>query len=244
MTALLEVDAIRKTYDGLVAVRDVSFAVRQGEVVGLMGANGAGKTTLFNLVSGTVGLTSGHIRFDGERINGLRPDQICRRGIGRTFQIVKPFPGLSVFENVTVGLLYGSNSNRPRPGTTNEEADSLLTELGLAQDRDRPASQLTLAGRKRLEIARALATRPRLLMLDEVMAGLTPTEVGEALDMLHRLHRQRGITMLIVEHNLRAMMQVCERIVVLHHGEKIGEGSPEEVIRDQSVIDAYLGAAK
>lgn len=244
MTTLLEVDAVRKTYDGLVAVRDVSFAVRQGEVVGLMGANGAGKTTLFNLVSGTVGLTSGHISFDGERINGLRPDQICSRGIGRTFQIVKPFPGLSVFENVTVGLLYGSNSGRPRPGKTNEDADSLLAELGLFQDRDRPAGQLTLAGRKRLEIARALATRPRLLMLDEVMAGLTPTEVGEALDMLQRLHRERGITMLIVEHNLRAMMQVCERIVVLHHGEKIGEGSPEEVIRDEAVIDAYLGAAK
>lgn len=244
MTALLDVVAARKVYGGLTAVRDVSFSVDEGEVVGLMGANGAGKTTLFNLISGTVRPTSGAITFEGRRIDRLRPDQICRRGIGRTFQIVKPFPGMTIAENVGIGLLYGRAARRRPADHLEQEVRLMLTEVGLQRDGDRLANQLTLAGRKRLEIARALATRPRLLMLDEVMAGLTPTEAAEALDMLARLGRERQITMLVVEHNLRAMMQLCTRVIVLHHGEKIGEGSPEEIIREPAVIDAYLGAAR
>jgi branched-chain amino acid transport system ATP-binding protein len=239
---LLEVSALRKVYGGLVAIGGVDFNVRKGEMVGVMGANGAGKTTLFNLISGATKPTSGEIHFEGVRIDGMRPDQICNRGIGRTYQIVRPFAGMTVQENVVVGLLYGSKRSTPAV-SLDEEAEQLLIDVDLIAQRHRMARELTLAGRKRLEVARALATRPRLLMLDEVLAGLTPTESAAALVMLRRLHEQRDTAMLIVEHNLRAMMQLCERIVVLHHGEKIGEGHPEAIIRDEAVISAYLGVA-
>jgi branched-chain amino acid transport system ATP-binding protein len=205
-----------------------------------MGANGAGKTTLFNLISGTVRPNRGEIHFRGERIDGLRPDQICARGIGRTFQIVKPFAGLTVAENVDVGLMFGS---RRAPDTGFDlDRNELLREVGLADMASRAASQLTLVGRKRLEVARALATRPALLILDEVMAGLTPSEAAAALTMLANLHSSLGVTMLVVEHHLRAMMQLCQRVVVLHHGEKIGEGAPADIIRDPAIVSAYLGA--
>ena len=238
--ALLEVRGVSKVYGGLTAVRDVSFSVRRGEIVGVMGANGAGKTTLFNLISGTARPNQGEIHFDGERIDGLRPDAICARGIGRTFQIVKPFAGLTVTENVEVGLLFGSR-RRPDAGF-DVDLQELLREVGLADMAERTASQLTLVGRKRLEVARALATRPALLILDEIMAGLTPSEAAAALAMLARLHDRLGMTMLVVEHHLRAMMQLCQRVVVLHHGEKIGEGAPADIIRDPAVVSAYLGA--
>jgi len=240
--ALLDVRGVSKVYGGLTAVRDVSFSVKSGEIVGVMGANGAGKTTLFNLISGTVRPSRGEIHFRGERIDGLRPEKICARGIGRTFQIVKPFAGLTVAENVEVGLLYGSR--RQAGDKFDLDLHGLLREVGLADMADRMASQLTLAGRKRLEVARALATRPALLILDEVMAGLTPSEAAAALTMLSRLHERLGVTMLVVEHHLRAMMQLCERVVVLHHGEKIGEGVPTDIIRDTAVVSAYLGAAR
>ncbi|MCF4167369.1 ABC transporter ATP-binding protein [Zavarzinia compransoris] len=242
MTALLEVEAVGKVFGGLVAVSDVSFTLAQGEIVGLMGANGAGKTTLFNLISGAMAPTSGRVRFEGCAIEGRRPDEICRRGIGRTFQIVKPFPGMTVAENVAVGVLYGARRRTPSAREVAAETDAVLAEMGLSAMRDKLAGELTLAGRKRLEVARALASRPKLLMLDEVMAGLTPIEAAGALDMLRQVHETRGTTMLVVEHNLRAMMQLCQRIVVMHHGEKIGEGPPEVVIRDEKVIQAYLGA--
>jgi branched-chain amino acid transport system ATP-binding protein len=243
VTPLLEVNSVRKSFGGLFAVRDVTFSISRGEIVGLMGANGAGKTTLFNLVSGTVRIDAGSITFNGRKIDRLRPDQIARLGVGRTFQIVKPFPGLTVLENVTVGLLYGNSTDRGQRQSLYQDADTLLVELGLHRERGRLAGELTLAKRKRLEIARALATRPYLLMLDEMMAGLTPTEVGEALEILAKLHQRYNLTMLIVEHNLRAMMQLCERVVVLHHGVKIGEGAPQVISQDQAIIDAYLGVA-
>ncbi len=239
---LLQVRALSRSFGGVHAVRDVSFSVATGEVLGLMGANGAGKTTLFNLVSGALRPDSGNVVFDGATITGLRPDQICRRGIGRTYQIARPFPGLSVAENVAVGLLYGAPRHADRvPLRT--RVDRLLETLGLGAERDQLARNLTLAKRKRLEVARALATGPRLLMLDEVMAGLTPTEAAEAVLMVRRLHAEQGLTVLIVEHNLAAMMQLCNRVVVLHHGEHISTGTPAQVIADPAVIDAYLGAA-
>jgi branched-chain amino acid transport system ATP-binding protein len=238
--ALLEVRGVTKVYGGLTAVRNVSFSVKRGEIVGVMGANGAGKTTLFNLISGTVRPDQGEIYFRGERIDGDRPDQICARGIGRTFQIVKPFAGLTVAENVEVGLMFGSR--RPPDAGFDLDLHELLREVGLADMAERAASQLTLVGRKRLEVARALATRPALLILDEVMAGLTPSEAAAALTMLAHLHGRLGVTMLVVEHHLRAMMQLCQRVVVLHHGEKIGEGAPADIIRDPAVVSAYLGA--
>ena len=241
VTTLLEVTNVGKSFGGVSAVRDVSFCLAAGEVLGLMGANGAGKTTLFNLVSGAARADHGQIVFEGRSIVGLRPDRICRRGIGRTYQIAQPFPAMTVAENVAVGLLYGV----PRAGGVGvhlaRRIDGLLDPLGLADDRDKLARSLTLAKRKRLEVARALATGPKLLMLDEVMAGLTPTEAAEAVAMVRRIHREQRLTMVIVEHNLAAMMQLCDRVVVLHHGERISIGTPAQVIADRRVIDAYLG---
>jgi branched-chain amino acid transport system ATP-binding protein len=239
----LAVDGIHVLFGGLAALSNVSFTAPPGKILGLMGANGAGKTTLFNVISGAIKPTRGKVLFDGVPVTGLRPDQICRRGIGRTYQIVRPFAGMSVLENVLVGTLYGS-----QPESDIEEgrvrAAALLTELGLGAIIDQPAGQLTLAQRKRLEIARALATDPRVLLLDEVLAGLVPTEVNEALTILRGVHQQRGITMLVIEHNMRVLMSMCDQIVVLHHGEKIAEGTPAEVSAAESVIDAYLGQAQ
>ncbi len=243
MSALLQVTGVAKSFGGVRAVRDVSFALEEGEVLGLMGANGAGKTTLFNLISGAVRADAGTIVFAGQTILGLPPNRICRRGIGRTYQIAQPFPGMTVAENVTVGMLYGLRRRDSSGAGLAERVGSLLERLGLAEERDRLARSLTLAKRKRLEVARALATGPRLLMLDEVMAGLTPTEAADAIAMLRRLHRSEALTMLIVEHNLSAMMQLCDRVVVLHHGERISVGTPQQVIADPRVIDAYLGGA-
>ena len=243
MSVLLQVTGVAKSFGGVRAVRDVSFALEEGEVLGLMGANGAGKTTLFNLISGAVRADAGTIVFAGQTILGLPSNRICRRGIGRTYQIAQPFPGMTVAENVTVGMLYGLRRRDSSGAGLAERVDSLLERLGLAEERDRLARSLTLAKRKRLEVARALATGPRLLMLDEVMAGLTPTEAAEAIAMLRRLHRSEALTMLIVEHNLSAMMQLCDRVVVLHHGERISVGTPQQVIADPRVIDAYLGGA-
>ena len=243
MTALLEVASVSKSFGGVRAVRDVSFDVERGEVLGLMGANGAGKTTLFNLVSGAVRADVGRIVFDGGSILGLRPDRICRRGIGRTYQIAQPFPGMTVAENVAVGVLFGLPRQARAGARLAQHVDDVLATVGLAEERNKLARSLTLAKRKRLEVARALATGPTLLMLDEVMAGLTPTEAAEAIAMIRRIHREQALTVLIVEHHLAAMMQLCDRIVVLHHGERISVGTPQQVVADPRVIDAYLGTA-
>ena len=237
---LLEVQGVSKAFGGLMALSDVSLSVESGETVGVMGANGAGKTTLFSLIAGNDRPTEGRILFDGERIDGRRPDQISRRGVARTFQIVRPFAGMTVLENVAVGCLFGARSERSKRRAL-EQARAILDEVDLAARANSMAGDLTIAGLKRLEVARALATGPRLLMLDEVMAGLTPTEVAEALAMLDRLKQRYRLTLLVVEHVMRALMQMCGRILVLHHGVTIATGSPAEIAADPAVIDAYLG---
>ena len=240
---LLDIVGLEKRFGGVVAVRDVSFSVERGDLVGLIGGNGAGKTTLFAIIAGNQRPSRGAIEFDGERIDGKRPDAIARRGIARTFQIVRPFGELSVMENVVIGALYGAGREKSIE-RAEERAHEILADVGLdARARDL-ASDLTLAGRKRLEIARALAIRPRLLMLDEVLAGLTPTEVDDAVRMIRAVHGKYDLTVIMVEHVLRAVMQLCERIVVLHHGEKISEGTPERVSGDPTVIAAYLGTSR
>jgi len=234
---LLAVRAVSKSFRGLRAVRDASLEVAEGAIVGLIGPNGAGKTTLFNLVAGVYAPDSGSILFDQEPIQGLRPDQICAAGIGRTFQIVKPFGGLTVLDNVMVGsFLRESHSREARKASM-----QILEKLKLASKAGQPASSLTLPERKRLEIARALATRPRLLLLDEVMAGLRPAECDEMVLLFRELNRSEGLTVLLIEHVMRAVMALAARIVVLHHGQVISEGMPQDVVRDPAVLECYLG---
>jgi branched-chain amino acid transport system ATP-binding protein len=237
MTVLLKVEGLSKSFRGLRAVRDVSFEVPAGEIVGLIGPNGAGKTTCFNLIAGTFPADAGAIRFEGRPIHGLRPDRICAAGIGRTFQIVKPFAGLSVLDNVMVGALLREKA----PSAARALSIQTLEKLGLAAKRDELAASLTLPDRKRLEVARALATRPKLLLLDEVMAGLRPTECDQIVAVFRDLNRAEGLTILLIEHVMRAVMALAGRIVVLHHGEVIARGTPAEVVRDPAVLECYLG---
>ncbi|MSP51437.1 MAG: ABC transporter ATP-binding protein [Alphaproteobacteria bacterium] len=240
---LLAAEGLEKRYGGVVAVRGVSFNVNAGELIGIIGANGAGKTTLFAMIAGNQRPTAGTITFDGKRIDGLRPDMVSRRGIARTFQIVRPFPSLTVLENVVVGALFGARQESSI-ALAEQRAMVILEDVGLASRAHQMASDLTLASRKRLEVARAIATEPQLLMLDEVLAGLTPTEVNEAVTMIRALKVRYGLTIVMVEHVLRAVMQLCERIVVLHHGEKIAEDTPTAISNDPAVISAYLGPKK
>jgi len=240
--SLLSLEGVGKRFGGLVALHDVSFDVNDGEIVGVMGANGAGKTTLFSLVAGNARPTSGRIAYEGRAIQGLSPDRICRLGIARTFQIVKPFAGLTVLENLRTAGLFGRAQLR-RADEADRQARPILDALGLAADADRPAGTLTLSGQKRLEIARAVATGARLVLLDEVMAGLTPTEVAHMLETLRRIRRERGLTLVVIEHVMRALMEMCARIVVLHHGERIAIGTPEEIGRDPRVLAVYFGSA-
>jgi branched-chain amino acid transport system ATP-binding protein len=237
--SLLELRAVGKRFGGLKALDDVSFSVESGEMVGLMGANGAGKTTLFSLIAGNEKPGAGEIRLDGRSLAGRRADQVAGLGVARTFQIVRPFRGLSVRENARIGALFGSADRRPEAAETFAEA--ILADVGLADRADALAGSLTLAGQKRLEIARALAQRPRLLLLDEVMAGLTPPEIADAMAMIRRIKEKYGLTILVIEHVMSALMDLCQRIVVLHHGMKIAEGAPQEIARDPRVLDAYLG---
>jgi branched-chain amino acid transport system ATP-binding protein len=235
--ALLEVRGIGKSFRGLRALHDVSFDLPAGAIHAMIGPNGAGKTTCFNVMAGVFAPDAGSISFDGKPIAGLRPDQICRAGIGRTFQVVKPFPGLSVLDNVVVGALNAASS----VAEARREAMRVLELLHLADKAKHPAASLTLPERKRVEVARALATRPRLLLLDEVMAGLRPTEVDEMVAVFRRVNQETGLTILLIEHVMRAVMALAQRIVVLHYGEKICEGAPEEVVRDPAVLECYLG---
>ncbi|HEX2198518.1 MAG TPA: ABC transporter ATP-binding protein [Burkholderiales bacterium] len=234
---ILQVERISKSFRGLRAVKDASFALTEGQVNALIGPNGAGKTTIFNLIAGVYAPDSGTIVFQGRRINGLRPDQICAAGIGRTFQIVKPFAGLSVLDNVMVGAFL---KERSLPGATKLSVE-ILERLGLGAKRALPAASLTLPDRKRLEVARALATRPRLLLLDEVMAGLRPTECDQMVAVFRDINRADGLTILLIEHVMRAVMALAQHIGVLHHGEVIARGTPEEVVRNPAVLECYLG---
>src|SRR5215813_6051379 len=234
---MLEVRNISKSFRGLRAVRDASFAIPEGDINGLIGPNGAGKTTIFNIIAGVYAPDSGEIFFDGKRIDRLRPDQVCAAGIGRTFQIVMPFAGLSVLDNVIVGALHRSKG----VAEARSFSRSILKKLNLDSKSDLPASALTLPDRKRLEVARALATRPRLLLLDEVMAGLRPTECDEMVEAFRSLNRSEGLTILLIEHVMRAVMALAKHIGVLHHGEVIARGTPAEVVRNPAVLECYLG---
>lgn len=237
MTALLSVNGLSKRFRGLVAVDGVSFDVQQGEIFAVIGPNGAGKTTLFNMIAGAFAPSDGTITFDGARIEGRRADQICERGIGRTFQIVRPFPGLSVEDNIMVGALLRA----PNHQAALEKTHEVMWQLDLFEKRSRQASGLTLPDRKRLEVARALATSPKLLLLDEVMAGLRPTETDRMVQILRQLNRN-GLTILLIEHVMRAVMALASRVLVLHHGAPIALGTPEVVTREPAVVESYLGA--
>jgi branched-chain amino acid transport system ATP-binding protein len=233
---LLRITGLGKRFGGVRAVDNVDFEVRRGQVVGLIGPNGAGKTTLFNLISGAEKPTAGTIEFEGRPIAGLRPSRIAQLGIARTFQIVRPLPRLTVLENVMTGA-YCRVARRSR---AREIALDWLEFTGLIHRKDAVARSLTIADRKRLEITRALATQPRLLLLDEVMAGLTPTETEAAVDLLQRV-RERGLSMVVIEHVMRVIMSISDIIVVLNYGKKIAAGDPQAVANDQAVIRAYLG---
>jgi branched-chain amino acid transport system ATP-binding protein len=236
---ILEAEGVTKYFGGLAAVSKVDFGVDQGEVVGLIGPNGAGKTTLFNLISGALAPREGAIRFNGQDIAGLKPHRICKMGLARTFQSVKIFADMPVLDNVLLGSMFGISSGLS-PADAARESTELLEFVGLSAVRATPAKDLTLVNQKRLEVARALATKPELLLLDELMAGLNPTEVAEAMELVTRI-RDKGITIFMIEHVMKAIMSICDRIIVLHHGKKIAEGTPQEIATSKTVVEVYLG---
>jgi branched-chain amino acid transport system ATP-binding protein len=233
---ILELMQVRKSFGGIKAVEDFSLSVEEGEILGLIGPNGAGKSTLFNCIAGVFPPTSGEIVFRGERINNQRPWDLCRKGLARTFQIVKPFATRSVLYNVMVGA-FATTDKRAE---AEQRALEVLRHLHMEDRKEMRAGNLTIADRKRLEIAKALATRPKLLLLDEVMAGLRPTEVDEMVAIIKQL-REGGMTIFVIEHIMRAIMALSDRIAVLHFGTKIAEGPPHEMAHDERVVKAYLG---
>lgn len=233
---ILTVENISKHFGGLVAVNSLSLSVERGQIVGLIGPNGAGKTTAFNMISGYYRADSGRVTFDGQDITGKRPDQICKLGLARTFQVVKPFPHLSVLDNVIVGA-YNRTSDKH---VARRKAEEVISFLGMADIALSTAGSLPVAGRKRLEIAKALATEPKMILLDEAMAGLRPTETDQIIELVRQVSKQ-GIALLLVEHVMRVIMALADTIVVLHHGEVIAQGEPRQVVADKAVIDAYLG---
>jgi branched-chain amino acid transport system ATP-binding protein len=237
---VLEGEKVTKYFGGLAAISNVDFHVDKGEIFGLIGPNGAGKTTLFNLISGAFAPKSGVIKFKGEKINGLNPYKICRMGMARTFQEVKIFPAVPAIENVSLGALFGTPVQNVSPAEAIKEAEELLDFVGFSVPKTIPAGGLTMANQKRVEVARALATKAEMLLLDELMAGLTPTETAEAMELVSKI-RDKGITVFMIEHVMKAIMGVCDRIMVLHHGEKIAEGTPKEIAASKKVIEVYLG---
>jgi branched-chain amino acid transport system ATP-binding protein len=238
MTALLTLDGVSRRFGGLAALDGVSLSVAPGEIVGLIGPNGAGKTTLINVITGVHPASGGRVVFDATDITRARPYRIARLGLARTFQIVQPFPNMTVVDNVAAGALFCGHAGSVREARA--IAHEHLAFTGLADLADRPAASLTLARRKRLELAKSLAMRPRLLMLDEVNAGLNPAEVDDALAIVRRIADQ-GVTVIIIEHLMKVVLSVCRRLVVLHHGALIADGPPEQVVKDRNVIEAYLG---
>jgi branched-chain amino acid transport system ATP-binding protein len=235
---ILVADRLSHRFGGIHAVNDVSFALAEGEIVGLIGPNGAGKTTLVNLMTGVHRPQAGRIRFGGLDVTAQRPFEAARRGLARTFQIVQPFPRMSVVENVAAAALFGGA--QPRVADALGAARTQLEFVGLAGLADRPASSLTLPGRKRLELAKSLAMSPKVLMLDEVNAGLNASEIDGALDLIRRI-AARGITILIIEHLMKVVLSLADRVLVLHHGQLIAEGGASEIVQDERVIEAYLG---
>jgi branched-chain amino acid transport system ATP-binding protein len=236
---ILEGQGLTKYFGGLAAVSNVDFHIDQGEIVGLIGPNGAGKTTLFDLISAALAPKSGLIRFKGENITGLKPHQICRQGLARTFQSVKIFPNMPVMNNVALGVHFGT-LERVTSTQATEEVARLLEFVGLSGMAVVPAKDLTLANQKLLEVARALATKPEVLLLDEIMAGLNSTETVQAIELVSKM-RAQGITIFMIEHVMKAIMSVCDRIIVLHHGKKIAEGTPQEIATSETVVKVYLG---
>ena len=236
---ILEGQGVTKYFGGLAAVSDVDFYVDQGEIVGLIGPNGAGKTTLFGLISAAYVPKPGLIKFKEENITGLKPHQICRKGLARTFQSVKIFPTMSVLNNVALGVHFGT-PDQVTSTQAAEQAVELLGFVGLSAQADLPAKDLTLVNQKLVEVARALATKPEVLLLDEIMAGLNPTEMAQAMELVSKI-RAQGITILMIEHVMKAIMSICDRIMVLHHGKKIAEGTAQEITTSETVIKVYLG---
>jgi branched-chain amino acid transport system ATP-binding protein len=236
MSNILEITNLTKHFGGLTAVSSLDLHIAQGEILALIGPNGAGKSTVFNLVAGVYAPSEGSIRFKEKEIRGQKPWDLCRLGLARTFQIVKPFASKTVLYNVMVGAFLHTNSTHK----AREKAEEVLTTLELVHLRDKLAGNLTIADRKRLEIAKSLATNPDLLLLDEVMAGLRPTEVDDMIAIIKGL-RDRGVTVFVIEHIMRAVMALSDRVVVIHFGQRIAEGSPEAITKDENVIKAYLG---
>jgi branched-chain amino acid transport system ATP-binding protein len=236
---ILEGERVTKYFGGLTALHSVDFTIDQGEIVGLIGPNGAGKTTLFNLISGALPATAGEISYKDKKITSLKPNKICKRGIARTFQLIKLFGNMTVFENVFSASLFGIAKHISESDAERESLE-LLEFVGLSAARNTPAKELTLVNQKRLEVARALATKPDLLLLDELMAGLNPTEVAQSMELVEMI-QDKGITIFMIEHVMKAIMNICNRIMVLDHGVKIAEGTPDEITTNKKVIEVYLG---